>query len=193
MRGSRLQAPGFRRNRSFLMTAAMLFACAVALSATTVIPMSVEQLTRAADNVVEARAVRSHSAWNEQHTLIYTYTTYQVTRRLKGAAAQTITVKQLGGSAGGYTQHVAGIHYAQAGEDALLFLRPSVAGDGTLVVVGLIQGNFRVFRVSDGTSMVSNGVAGAEQFERGSGKIGEFSGAAMSLAEAEARVGRVPR
>ncbi len=51
--------------------------------ATTVIPMSVEELTRAASDVVEARAVSSRAAWNAQHTLIYTYTTFELTHSLK--------------------------------------------------------------------------------------------------------------
>jgi hypothetical protein len=109
---------------------------------------------------VEATALGSRSEWNQQHSLIYTYTTFQITRGLKGAGAQTIIVKQLGGTAGGYTQKVSGVHHAQAGEDALLFLRPSEAGDGTYAVVGLIQGNFRVLRGGDGRVVVSNGTRG---------------------------------
>lgn len=167
-----------------------LFLLTCAAMATTVIPMSVEELTRAASRIVEARAVSSRSAWNEQHSLIYTYTTYQVTRGLKGTAAQTITVKQLGGSAGGYTQKVSGVHHAQAGEEALLFVRPSEAADGTDVVVGLIQGNFRVYHASDGQAMVTNGISGAQAVERGSGRVTEYTGAAMPLNQAEARIRR---
>ncbi|MGZ4838903.1 MAG: hypothetical protein ACXVZR_10165 [Terriglobales bacterium] len=158
--------------------------------ATTVIPMSVEELTRAASQIVEARALSARSEWNQQHSLIYTYTTFQVTRGLKGAAAQTITVKQLGGSAGGYTQKVSGVHHAQPGEEALLFLRPSEAGDGTYVVVGLIQGNFRVFRASNGEATVSNGIGGAHALAREGGRVTEFTGAAMPLGQAEARIQR---
>ena len=170
-----------------------LMVWAVVATAATVIPMSMEELTRGASAVVEARAVSSRSAWNRQHTLIYTYTTYRVTRGLKGASAATITVKQLGGSAGGYTQKVAGVHHAQPGEEALLFLRPSLAGDNTYVVVGTIQGNFRMFRASDGRSMVTNGISGAKALERGAGKTAEFTGTGMTVSEAEARIRRAQR
>jgi hypothetical protein len=156
--------------------------------ATTVIPMSVDELTRAASHIVEARALSARSEWNPEHSLIYTYTTFQVTRGLKGAAAQTITVKQLGGSAGGYTQKVSGVHHAQPGEEALLFLRKSEAGDGTYVVVGLVQGNFRVFRGSNGEVMVSNRIGGTHALARAGGPLTEFSGAAMTLGQAEARI-----
>jgi hypothetical protein len=145
-------------------SAALLLACATAASATTVIPMSVEELTRAA------------------------YTTFQVTRGLKGSTAQTITVKQLGGTAGGYMQKVAGVHHPQAGEEALLFLRPSAAGDRTYVVVGLIQGNFRLYTASDGRAMVTNGIGGAQRLERGTSRVAEFAGSPMPLAEAESRI-----
>lgn len=169
---------------------AVLLGCAAAARATTVIPMSVEELTQAASHIVEAQAVSSRSAWNQQHTLIYTFTTFQVTRALKGAAAKTITIKQLGGSAEGYTQKVAGVHHAQAGEAALLFLRASAAGDGTYAIVGLVQGNFRMFRAGDGRIMVTNGISGAQAVERGTGRVAEFAGQPMTVSEAEARIQR---
>ncbi len=159
---------------------------AIALSATTIVPMSVEQLTRAASDVVEAHALHSWTSWNAQHTLIYTYTTFQITRSLKGKAANTFTVKQVGGTADGYTQKVAGVRQFQEGEDALLFLRPSVAADGTLVVVGLMQGNFRMSHTASGETLVSNGVSGAQQYDRG--RVETFTGSSMKLEDAEARV-----
>ena len=178
------------KNRLALGPALLL---TVAAMATTVIPMSVEELTGAASQIVEARALSARSEWNPQRSLIYTYTTFQVTRGLKGGAAQTITVKQLGGSAGGYTQKVSGVHHAQPGEEALLFLRPSEAGDGTYVLVGLVQGNFRVFRGSNGEVMVSNRISGAHALAREGGPVTEFTGTAMTLGQAEARIQKAMR
>lgn len=165
-----------------------LIVCAVAASATTIVPMSLEELTRAASSVVEAHALRSWTSWNAQHTLIYTYTTFQVSRTLKGATANEVTVKQPGGSADGYTQKVSGVRHFQEGEDALLFLRASVAADGTQVVVGLMQGNFRVARTTAGETLVSNGVVEAQQYDRG--RIQTFTGSSMRLGDAEARIAR---
>jgi hypothetical protein len=136
------------------MTRLARLACCLLIStacaATSIVPMSVEQLTAAAADVVEARAVRSWSSWNAQHSIIYTYTEFAVTSRLKGSLPGSITVKQMGGSAEGYTQSVAGVRRFQDGEDALLFLRPSATNDGTQVIVGLVQGNFRIWNVPDG-------------------------------------------
>ena len=169
-----------------LRVVVVLVMCAIAAAATTIVPMSVEDLTHAASHVVEAHALRSWTSWTAQHTLIYTYTTFQVSRALKGAASGTITVKQAGGSADGYTQKVSGVRQFQAGEDALLFLRPSVAADGTMVVVGLIQGNFRMARTAAGETVVSNGVREASQYEHG--RVATFTGTSMRLQDVEARV-----
>lgn len=159
---------------------------AAVVHATTVVPMSIEDLTRASSDVIEGHATRAWTTWNAQHTLIYTYTTFEVSKKLKGSAAQTVTVKQVGGSAGGYTQKVSGVRQFQVGEDTLLFLRPSVARDGSLVVVGLMQGNFRMGQSPTGETVVNNGVPGAHQLERGN--VRTFAGSAMRLADAEARV-----
>lgn len=175
--------------RKLLWAFIAVLACALSAAATTIVPMSVEDLTHAATHVVEGQAMRSWSSWNAQHTLIYTYTTFNVSRWLKGNAASVITVKQLGGSAEGYTQHVFGVRRFQSGEHALLFLRPSVAGDGTMVVVGLMQGNFREYQSASGDTMVSNGVSGAEQFDHG--KIENYSGSSLRLEEVEGRVRRL--
>lgn len=161
---------------------------ALACGATTVIPMSVEELSQAASAVVEGTAGESWSAWNAQHTLIYTYTKFQVTRSWKGALGQTIVVKQLGGAAGGYMQHVAGVRYFQSGEPCVLFVRPSVAQDGTQVVVGLMQGNFRVYSSSTGETMVSNGMSEASAYEPGSGRFSQFTGSPMSMKAMDSRV-----
>ena len=165
----------------------ILFGC-IAAVATTIVPMSVEDLTRASSDVVEGRALHSWTSWNAQHTLIYTYTTFQVSRTLKGRSADVVTVKQPGGTADGYTQKVAGVRQFQEGEDALLFLRPSAAADGTQVVVGLLQGNFRIARTTAGETLVSNGVVEAQQYDHG--RVQPFNGASMRLEEAEARIAR---
>ncbi len=94
----------------------------------------------------------------------------------------------MGGSADGYTQKVSGLHHPQAGEEALLFLRPSEAADCTYVIVGLLQGNFRMLHTADGASIVSNGVTGVKSV-RGH-VVSEFTGSPMTLTEAESRIRR---
>jgi hypothetical protein len=167
-----------------LIATLILLAC-VAASATTIEPLSVEDMTQRATQVVEGRATALWSAWDENEHLIYTYTRFSVARALKGAAQSEVVVRQMGGSAGGYHQHVSGVESFALGEEAVLFLRPSTRA-GSYAIVGLVQGNFRIRRDASGAAQVSNGVAQVETLERG--RTGTFSGAHMSLGQLEQRV-----
>ena len=172
--------------KHFLIIAFVLFTLCFA-SATMVKPMSVEELSTAATHIVEGQAQDTWTSWNATHTRIYTFTRVKVSRALKGSASDTVVIKQVGGSAGGYTQHVAGVQPMQTGEQALLFLRPSQSADGTMVIVGLMQGHFRVARDSQtGTTVVSNGVMGAEEYS--SNKVQAYRGNTLTLRQMEARI-----
>lgn len=175
----------------WLARLAILLALTAACGATTVIPLSVEQLTASADEIVEARAVRSWTSWNAPRTILYTFTEFNVTSRLKGAAPDVITVKQMGGHADGLIQTIAGLRYFQDGEEALLFLRRSAANDGTRVIVGLMQGNFRVWATTTGRRMASNGVPHVNAVE--GGEMRTFGGASLELDALEARVRKAVR
>jgi hypothetical protein len=164
----------------------LLLSMAGELRATSIIPMSVEELTNAADTVIEARALDSWSQWNAQHTIIFTWTRFQVVKTLKGSVPQQVLVKQPGGEVGGYGQKVAGIRQFQSGESTVLFLRPSAANDGSLVVVGLMQGNFRVYRARSGDTAVTNGVRGVSELADRSMRV--YTGSAMTLQRLESRV-----
>jgi hypothetical protein len=161
---------------------ALLSAMAVA---TTVVPMSIERLTEASTDVVLARAEDSWTEWNPAHTLLHTITRFRVARSLKGQATSTMLVRQLGGRAEGIEQKVAGVRSWRAGEEAVLFLRPSKEQSSAYAVTGLIQGNFRVLREGSQT-FVSNGVAGVET-ARKNGRA-RFTGERMRLSELESRV-----
>ena len=158
------------------------------LSATTIVPVSVERLTRESSHVVEAQASQSWSQWNPQHSLIFTYTRFQVARTLKGQATDTIVVKQPGGSAEGYTQRVAGVRHWRTGDQAVLFLRPSQEMDGTLEVTGLMQGNFLVHKSDTGETMVSNGVPDVSAYQASSNVVTQYRGSGMRLDELESRI-----
>ena len=158
------------------------------LSATTIVPVSVERLTQESSHIVEARASQSWSRWNPQHSLIFTYTRFQVARALKGQAPATIVVKQPGGSAEGYTQRVAGVRHWRSGEQTVLFLRPSPELDGTLEVTGLMQGNFIVHKSAAGETMVSNGVPDVSAYQASSNAVTQYRGSGRRLDELESRI-----
>jgi hypothetical protein len=161
--------------------------------ATTVIPMDVERLTAGSSHVLHGRAIESWSAWDPEGRLIHTYTRFEVMRAMKGAVRESVIVRQLGGRAGGYRQKVGGVRHFMPGEEAVLFLRPSRAADGTLVVTGLMQGNFRVQRLETGEVRVSNGAPDAQAYDPEAGVVRQYRGAHMTLDELEARVRRAIR
>ena len=176
-----------------LLLVTVLFATTATLWSTTVIPMPVERLAQISSHVLRGRAVESWSAWNQQHGLIYTYTRFEVQQTLKGQAPATIVVKQLGGTVNGTTQHVSGLHYWRSGEEAVLFLRQDERLDGTLVVTGLIQGNFMITRTPTGEALVSNGVHGASSYQVSGSQathVSEFQGNHMTLRELESLVAK---
>ena len=171
-----------------LAIATIVLLSVVAASATTVEPITVEDMARAASHVVEARAVQQWSAWDENEHLIYTYTRFAVARALKGGAQAELVVRQMGGSAGGYRQHVSGVQIFRLGDESVLFLRRSVAADGSFAIVGLMQGDFRIRHAGDGEARVSNGVPDVASFDRGRTSI--YTGSDMKLADLEQRVQR---
>jgi hypothetical protein len=181
--------------KRFLIPIALLVFFSAA-GATTIVPMSVEKLTDVSSDVVVAHATKTWSQWNAQHTMISTYTQFSVDSHLKGTSGSTLTVKQPGGSAEGYTQHVAGVRPWTAGESAVLFLRPSSGNDGTFVVSGLMQGNFRVRRAASGAAIADNGVEAptkhiaddVQSFDPESQSLTPYSGNRMNLDELERRV-----
>ena len=166
----------------------LTFSCLI--SATTIVPTSVEELTGNSSHVVEALAAESWARWDSQHRFIYTYTRFQISASLKGNPPSDVVVKQLGGSAEGYTQKVAGVRGWAPGERAVLFLRPSMEKDGSFEVTGLMQGNFRIRASSTGETLVSNGVQGVSSYQASSGGITKFRGNQMRLEELESRVRR---
>ncbi|HYH00346.1 MAG TPA: hypothetical protein VD837_14530 [Terriglobales bacterium] len=155
--------------------------------ATTIVPLSVEDLTRGASTIVRARATRAWSEWNPERTVIYTYTRFNVSQNLKGLPSAAVVVKQAGGTKDGLKQRLFGVRHFQVGEEAVLFLRPSKAHDGTLVVVGLMQGNFRVLRSATGQVVVTNGVPDVSAVTS-TGQVSNFTGATLTLQQLESRV-----
>jgi len=153
--------------------------------ATTVVPACIERLTAESTHVALARALDSRSVWDASHSRIYTLTRFQPVRLMKGSLQATFTVKRLGGHADGYTMKVAGVRGWQTGENAVLFLQPD--NDGSYIVTGLMQGDFRIARQSSGDLTVSNGVQDAKQLES-NGRISEFRGSRLTLSELEQRV-----
>jgi hypothetical protein len=175
--------------RRFTILFIALFA--LQLCATSVIPMSVEQLTVVSSQIVRARAVSSQSSWDAEGAHIYTFTRFQSLESLKGAAPAEIVVRQMGGRVGNIEQRVSGVRRWQQGDESVLFLRPSEVGQGVMAVVGLFQGNFAVKRSAVSEPMATNGVPDALQYDRSTHTTTQFRSSQITLRELRQRVARV--
>lgn len=122
-------------------TCAVLFVGAAA-RATTLLRMSVAEMTHASDVVVRARCIASATGWDAGE--IWTFTKFQTEDAWKGAPSGLITVRLLGGRTESLTSNVDGVPRFQAGEDVVLFLEPAARGEFSIVT--WMQGTFRVRR-----------------------------------------------
>jgi len=130
-----------------LILAAVLVRAMAAISpaqATTMVSMSMEQLTQASSEIVQARVVNQASAWNATHTQIITVTFFAVSQSLKGNAPSTIQVQQLGGTVGHVTQSIMGDVAFRPENEYVLFLEPT--GGTAYHVVGMSQGAYPVYQ-----------------------------------------------
>lgn len=134
-----------RAKRMFLLSLAV--GCFQASSgwAATLRALKLADLVRGADVIFVGTAVSSVSAWNADHSRIYTRTTFQVEEYLKGHAGETIAIETLGGGVGGIGMRVPGMPTFNVKQKHLLFVRTGRV-TGTHRVLGWAQGDFRVHR-----------------------------------------------
>ena len=111
--------------------------------ASSMVSMSMEQLTQASSDIVQARVVGQASEWNSTHTQIVTVSTLAISQSLKGNAPSTLQVRQLGGTVGPVTQTIMGDVHLRAQGEYVLFLEPDSNSD--YHVVGLSQGAYPIY------------------------------------------------
>ena len=112
------------------------------ICATTLKRMSIADLSRAAGVIVRARCAGNSTRWEAGE--IWTFTTFEVREIWKGSAPAQIAVRLLGGTAGNLTSTVSGVPRFASGEEVVLFLERTAAGDFS--VVSWVQGTFRIAR-----------------------------------------------
>jgi hypothetical protein len=115
--------------------------------ATTVLPLDLEGLTAAAGRIFQGRVIAVRSG-RDGHGFPATWTTFAVDEALKGTAAATIEIKQLGNrgaSTDGNIFRVPALPSYAVGDEVILFLHPESA-EGFTSPVGLGQGRFRIRR-----------------------------------------------
>ena len=128
----------------FLLTAAVL-----PTSATTLVRMSLSQLSQASSTIIRAHVVSQQVRWNQDHTRIMTFTTVELDEALKGQPPSTLTIEQPGGTIGYFHVRVPGTAYLRSNEEYVLFLEPAAKAQ-TFRMVGMMQGAFRIRREGSG-------------------------------------------
>jgi uncharacterized repeat protein (TIGR02543 family) len=134
------------RRTSLLVALAMLVALGVAVmpaTATTVVPLTEQDLAEQAVAIVIADVLSIASHWDPAQRQVFTHVGVRLHEVLKGDIADTeLTLKQLGGVAGGAQSWILGSPQFRRGEKVLLFLGQNA--DGTLRVAHLYQGKFTI-------------------------------------------------
>jgi hypothetical protein len=167
------------------LLAGLLGIFAATTQATTLARMSVEQMSRAASEVVRARCVGNSAAWDGGE--IWTFTTFDVEETWRGTAQGRITVRLLGGRTEKYTSYVPGVPRFRAGEDVVLFLQQTSRGDFS--VVSWEQGTFRIGRdLATGEERVTQDTAAFETFDAGTRRFTVAGIRAMPMAAFRASV-----
>lgn len=132
--------------------------------AATVERLTLPEMVKMSPSIVVGTVTDVSSAWNENHTRIFTTITMDVSESLKGELSGVITFKQLGGTVGDTRASVPGFPVFNEGSELLLFLNDDPSG--YIPVVGLGQGKFDIFvNELTGEKMTANDVLGLETIE----------------------------
>jgi hypothetical protein len=186
MRTRRRLRFGMKCARSVLCCAAMLACGAMAARGTTLMRMSLEQLSQTAQVIVRAECVGSTAEWRGGE--IWTVTSFRVEETWRGAAGGSpIQVRLIGGRAGNLTSSVSGVPRFRAGEDVVLFLEKTSRGEFT--VVSWEQGTFRIARAGAAASeTVTQDTASFATFDPATRRFEEAGIRRLALASFRARV-----
>jgi hypothetical protein len=132
--------------RARLLAVLVAVLMAASACATTLVRMSLDQLAEASTEIIRGHVVSQQTLWNPEHTRIYTYTTLALEQTYKGNPPSALVVQQSGGTIGKVRVFVAGSiqFHLQAGY--VLFLERSSADPSKFLLVGMMQGAYRIYR-----------------------------------------------
>ena len=123
----------------------------------TFVKVDVPTLNRTSEAVVHARVADVRSAWNDEHTMIFTFVTLEVLGRLRGEAVPGLVVRVPGGTVDGFSGVMEGAPTFRAGEEVVAFI--ARWRDGFPMVAGYEQGLSRVELDAYGSQRLRGGVA----------------------------------
>lgn len=133
--------PSMRRSACAVV---LLLCLSTPIDATTIAPLTFEQLVKASAAVVYGRVVDVQAQWTSDRRFIESVVSIEVLKGLKGAAGNTVQFVVPGGQVGRYRNIIPGAPVFAAGDSAVVFL--TAHGARLPVTTGLTQGVFRVQR-----------------------------------------------
>lgn len=131
--------------------------CSLQAGATTVLPVSLQQLSSTAELIFHGTVLSNEVRLDETSGRVATFTTFAVIDVIKGHAGDTHTIKQVGGQLPGsqVRQIIHGVPRFSVGAEYVVFLPPA-SSLGFSSPIGLSQGRFSVLQ-HNGEIVVSNG------------------------------------
>lgn len=131
--------------------------CCLQAGATTVLPLSLQQLSSTAETIFHGAATDNEVRIDEVSGRVATFTTFALIDVIKGDAGDTLTIKQIGGQLPGsrVRQIIPGVPRFSVGAEYVVFL-PAPSSLGFSSPTGLSQGRFSVLQ-RNGETVVSNG------------------------------------
>jgi hypothetical protein len=111
------------------------------MGATSMIRLSMEQLSQVAETIVLGTVANQVSAWNDQRTAIYTDVTVAVEEAIKGSPGAAVTFRVAGGVVGDMGMRTSIDPVFKDGERVIVLLHTE---DSTARVLGQEQGKFTV-------------------------------------------------
>jgi hypothetical protein len=133
---------------------------ASAAGATTLQHLDTRALTHGSHQIVVGTVERVESRWDERRTRIFTDVTLRVSRSLKGAPAERVTLTQLGGEVDGVRVTVHAAPVFVPGQETLVFVWRD--RNGRAQVNGLAQGKFDITVGPGGRRFVRRTTPGLE-------------------------------
>lgn len=163
--------------KAFTRRAALLCALTITSTAgaTLVRHVDLEEQALSAEIVVVAVAREQSCAYGGNTGLIFTTTSFEVERWVKGSGGATVTSRQIGGVVGDMGQSVAGSPVFRTGNRYVLFLESG--SDGVYRVVGFSQGAYPVVKSAGGKVKVMPSLASASGVELVGGSGSSVAGA----------------
>jgi hypothetical protein len=135
--------------------------CPSPLKATTVVMLSDEELIVDSRVIITARIGSVTSAWDQSHSMIWTYVEVHPNRVIKGNLSETtLVLKQLGGNDEHSGIRIFGQPQFVTGQEALMYLNAGL--DGSLHVAHAFMGMF---------SIIEDGKTGSKIVVRSNGTV----------------------